>query len=460
MTRFSLLALAVGAAAVLVPAPIEAAAGEQHVSPAPLVSTEALQGSVKMQHLWARAEKLYEIAKRSVAEYGHPTRVVGSQGHLGTVDYVKSELAALKGYYNVSEQVVTTVLGHVNKSRLTVASRVPSTAEAMYMTPPTAGGKPVSGKLVLVGDVGCNQTDYPAGLAGNIALIKRGNCSFTIKSERSGMAGAVAAIVYNNEPGTFDGSLFEPAKNQVATFALGAAEGAAYAEQLSKGQVLSATAFVDATVDTVQTTSVIAQTRGGDAGNCVMLSGHSDSVREGPGINDDGSGSLSVLEVAVQLARFSTNNCVRFAWWAAEEEGLVGSNHYAKSLSPDEKRKIRVMMDYDMLASPNFAYQVYNATDDVNPAGSQALRDLYIKWYEDHGLNYTLVAFDGRSDYDGFIKAGIPTGGIATGAEKNKTEAEQAMFGGHAGIAYDVNYHGIGDDLKNLNLTAWEVNSK
>jgi aminopeptidase Y len=191
-----------------------------------------------------------------------------------------------------------------------------------------------------------------------------------------------------------------------------------------------------------------------------MLGGHSDSVTEGPGINDDGSGSISVLEVAVQLTKYRVNNCVRFAWWAAEEEGLLGSDHYVSVLSEEENRKIRLFMDYDMMASPNFAYQIYNATNAANPKGSEELRNLYVDWYEDQGLNYTFIPFDGRSDYDGFIRGGIPAGGIATGAEGVKTEREVEMFGGEAGVWYDKNYHQIGDDLTNLNYTAWEVNTK
>lgn len=133
-----------------------------------------------------------------------------------------------------------------------------------------------------------------------------------------------------------------------------------------------------------------------------------------------------------------------------------------------------------IVASPNFAYQIYNATNANSPAGSEELRDLYVDWYKSQGLNYTfsmfsisvsraivrleinplIVPFDGRSDYDGFIRAGIPAGGIATGAEAVKTKEEEEMFGGHAGQWLDPCYHQICDDLGNLNHTAWEVNTK
>ncbi|KAG6081437.1 hypothetical protein E4U16_007457 [Claviceps sp. LM84 group G4] len=467
MAKLSLLALATGSAiAMLLPgqqqrlqhAPIAVTSPDN--SSVPLITTGSLQNRIKIENLQARAEKLYAFAKESEGEFGHPTRVIGSKGHLATIDYIKSQLAALTGYYNVSQQTFGATSGKVHGFRLIIGSKTPNTTTAMGLTPPTVHKQPVSGDLILVDNVGCQESDYPSTVRGNIAFIKRGECAFGLKSALAGKAGAVAAVVYNTDPNELNGSLSTPSKDQVATFGLGGREGDEYAEQLSRGRVMSASAFINSTVNTIQTNNVVAQTTGGDPNNCVMLGGHSDSVTEGPGINDDGSGSMSVLEVAVQLARYRVKNCVRFAWWSAEEEGLVGSDYYVASLSDEENRKVRLFMDYDMMASPNFAYQIYNATDDVSPAGSQALRDLYINWYKSQGLNYTLVPFDGRSDYDGFIKGGIPAGGIATGAEQIKTKEEEAMFGGKAGEWYDKNYHQIGDDLQNLNLTAWEVNTK
>jgi len=113
-----------------------------------------------------------------------------------------------------------------------------------------------------------------------------------------------------------------------------------------------------------------------------------------------------------------------------------------------------------MMASVNGVYQIYNATNAENPVGSGELRILYEDWYKEQGLPYTYIAFDGRSDYAGFLDNGIPSGGIATGAEGVKTAEEAALFGGVAGSWYDPCYHQLCDDITNLNLTAWEVNTK
>ncbi|KAI0127360.1 peptidase family M28 [Xylariales sp. AK1849] len=426
----------------------------------PLVSTEALQDSIKTENLLARAKDLYEVAKLGEDEYNHPTRVIGSEGHLGTLSYIYSTLAELGDYYTLSNQSFPAVTGRVQEFRLVLGDQVPESTVPMQLTPPTKDREPVHGDVILVQNYGCETSDFPAEVKGNIAFISRGTCTFGTKSELAGKAGAIAAVVYNNEEGTVHGSLSNPTSYHVATFGLSDQDAAPFIKQLQHGEQVDAIAYMDAEVKTTVTDNIVAQTTEGDSDNCVMLGGHSDSVTAGPGINDDGSGSLTLLEVATQLTRFSVNNCVRFAWWSGEEEGLLGSDYYAATLPPEENIKIRLFMDYDMLASPNFAYQIYNATNDVNPVGSQELRDLYVNWYESQGLNYTFIPFDGRSDYDGFIRAGIPAGGIATGAEGVKTKEEQKQFGGKAGDWFDPCYHQLCDDVSNLNLTAWEINAK
>jgi Zn-dependent M28 family amino/carboxypeptidase len=64
------------------------------------------------------------------------------------------------------------------------------------------------------------------------------------------------------------------------------------------------------------------------------------------------------------------------------------------------------------------------------------------------------TAFDGRSDYGPFIEAGIPAGGLFTGAEDIKSAEEARLFGGTAGEAFDPCYHAACDDITNLNKTA------
>ncbi|PIB03045.1 Aminopeptidase [Cercospora beticola] len=426
----------------------------------PLVETEKLQDAISGDNLLARAQDLYKIAELSWHEYNHPTRVIGSAGHQATLEYIWATIAKLGDYYNLTEQNFPAYSGNVFESRLVLGDEVINNASAMSLTPPTKDNEPVHGLLVLVENSGCSASDYPASVKNNIAFIKRGQCAFGDKSLNAGKAGALAAVIYNNENGTLHGTMGTPDPQHVATFGISLEEATPTLDKLKSGKEVDAIAYIDAVVSTIRTQNIVAQTRDGDPDNCVMLGAHSDSVPEGPGINDDGSGTISLLEVARELTNYTVNNCVRFAWWAAEEEGLVGSNFYSSTLPEEENLKVRLFMDYDMMGSPNFAYQIYNATNDESPVGSEQLRDLYVDWYKKHGLNYTFIPFDGRSDYDGFIRAGIPAGGIATGAEGIKTKEEAKIFGGKAGDWYDPCYHQLCDDVGNVNVTAWVVNTK
>lgn len=382
-------------------------------------------------------------------------------GHKATLQYIQDTLEGLGGYYKVSTQEFPVVSSNVYESRLVIGDFVAKSASPMGLSPPTKSRQPVYGRVTVAKNHGCNTGDYGENAKGSIVLIKRGACSFGSKSLLAGRAGAITAVVYNDQDGELNGSLSDVVDGQVATFGLSGEEGKLAVEKYKSSLTpLDGISYIDADRLTIPTTNIVAQTVDGDQNNCVMLGGHSDSVGAGPGINDDGSGSITVLEIAVQLAKFRVNNCVRLAWWSAEEEGLLGSNFYSSTLSQEENSKIRLFMDYDMLASPNFAYQIYNATNSENPAGSEQLRNLYIDFYKANGLNYTFIPFDGRSDYVGFIQAGIPAGGIATGAEGVKTEAEAKMFGGKAGAWYDPAYHQLEDDVGNVNTTAWDVNSR
>ena len=231
----------------------------------------------------------------------------------------------------------------------------------MALTPPTPGGDYVEGYMVSVANNGCHESDYnPDFTPGNVVLIPRRGCSFGEKSALAGKAGAIAALIYmlDDEDKYVSGTLGTPNKHHVPTWAIGHEDAEFYLEVIEVMQWPFVKARIDGFVFDTPTTNIIAQTKGGDQNNCVMLGAHSDSVAAGPGINDDGSGTLTLLEVATQLANYNVNNCVTFAWWSAEEEGLVGSRYFVDQLSETENMKIRLFMDYDMLASPNYAYQV------------------------------------------------------------------------------------------------------
>ena len=205
---------------------------------------------------------------------------------------------------------------------------------------------------------------------------------------------------------------------------------------------------------------MIAETRDGDPDNVIVVGAHLDSVGVGPGINDNGSGSAGILEIAEQMRKVKPRNKVRFIWFGAEEHGLLGSEAYVDSLPQSERDKIAAMLNFDMIGSPNFVRFVYDGdlSDSEPPEGgappaSADIEQLFLDYFESQGLATEPTAFDGRSDYGPFIFAGIPAGGLFTGAEGIKTAEEAAIYGGTAGAPYDPCYH-LGCDTSTTSTTS------
>jgi Zn-dependent M28 family amino/carboxypeptidase len=193
----------------------------------------------------------------------------------------------------------------------------------------------------------------------------------------------------------------------------------------------------------------------------VVVGAHLDSVEDGPGINDNASGSGTILEIAEAMQKTKPRNAVRFIWFSAEESGLLGSTFYVNSLTAEERADIAGMLNFDMLASPNFVRFVYDG--DLNsglpgppsgaPEGSGAIEEIFNDYFAARGLPTAPTAFDGRSDYRAFIQNGIPAGGLFTGAEVLKTAAQAAIYGGAAGEQFDPCYHAFCDTLATVTGT-------
>ena len=200
--------------------------------------------------------------------------------------------------------------------------------------------------------------------------------------------------------------------------------------------------------------NVLAETPGGDPSSVVMAGAHLDAVAAG--INDNGSGSAGVLETALQWAAGgqTPTSKLRFAFWGAEEDGLVGSSHYVDNLPAEELAAIQAYLNFDMIGSPNPGYFVY----DDNPAGNE-LRDLLTAEFAERGVESEFIDVQARSDHASFIDAGIATGGTFTGAEGVKTEEQAAKWGGAAGEPYDACYHQTCDTVDNIDPIALDVHS-
>jgi aminopeptidase Y len=403
--------------------------------------------------------RAHQAALQAVADANGGNRVSGSPGYDASVDYVEATLEAA-GY-------VVTVQPFQFQTFITLS---PSILE--QVSPPPAG--PIANSILSYsgsGDVtasvsspaalGCNAADFAGFPAGNIALISRGGCTFAIKATNAFSAGAVGAIIYNNTDGTLNGTLGNDFTLDIGVTSVTQAIG----QQLAATPGLVMRLKTDTFRGIATTYNVLAESRDGDPGNVVMVGAHLDSVNAGPGINDNGSGSAAILETAVQMAKVKPRNKVRFALWGAEESGLVGSTFYVNSLSADERTKIALYLNFDMIGSPNHVLFVYDGDDSdavgagPGPAGSDQIEKLFESYYNMRGLPFKGTDFSGRSDYGPFIALGIPAGGLFTGAEGIKTPQEAAIWGGTAGQQYDPCYHLACDTFANVNLQALEVNA-
>ena len=310
---------------------------------------------------------------------------------------------------------------------------------------------------------GCEAADFAGFPAGAIALMQRGTCSFGMKADNAAAAGAVGSVIFNDggdagRRSVINGTLGPPVRTFPVvgtTLAL----GQDLANGISTGSTGSTVRLkVDRVVETRTTYNVIAETPGGDPNEVVVVGAHIDSVPRGPGINDNGSGSAAILAMAEALQGRDIQNKVRFAWWNAEEFGLLGSTYYVSQLSQAQKDAIALNLNFDMIGSPNYVRFVYDGDNSAfpvgpgaaeGPDGSGLIEKVFHDYFGAAGLPSAETPFSGRSDYGPFIAVGIPAGGLFTGAEGVKTAEQAAIFGGTAGVAYDPCYHLACDTFAN-----------
>jgi hypothetical protein len=306
---------------------------------------------------------------------------------------------------------------------------------------------------------GCQAADYAGMPAGAIVLLQAGaSCSLGTKFFGAQQLGAGAIFFFDAAAGTWI--------NVTGTSIPSVAGRLSSASVLANGVETGATGLtarlkVDWRPGTYKTSNVVAETRDGDPNKVIVVGAHLDSVGVGPGINDNGSGSATILEIVEGIRKVKPRNKIRFIWFGAEEHGLLGSEAYIESLPQAERDKIAAMLNFDMVGSPNFVRFVYDGDlsdseppEGGAPAGSAEIERLFLDYFESQGLETEPTAFDGRSDYGPFIFAGIPAGGLFTGAEELKTPEQAAIYGGVAGQPYDPCYHLGCDDLGNLNRVA------
>ena len=514
----------------------------------PVLPLASLEGEVQLARIRTHLESLYEIAQEHDGN-----RAMGNSGYNASVHYVLSALSSMRGF-QVSVHDFSVAKNKIDPSiPASLLAPLPTaiTKDTDFSAMANSGFGNVTGILIPSGvgpggapqgkSTGCNATDdfgavtaaAEAGIS-VVALVERGSCFFARKMINARAAGAKAVLIYNADGGSvFSGTLGSDGDLSAYLPALGLssalghslldlyatcpwsqfslphgllresekrlsipgmrAPDAAILQERRACEPSYVNVMISGEFENITSSSVIAESVTGDDSSIIVVGAHLDSVEAGPGINDNGSGSSTILEIARALSTLAfpvspspasevsgkqvggagdgdtagsqvlrLANRVRFCWWGGEESGLLGSRAYVKTLNETgQLSRVAANLNFDMLASPNFKTGVYNGTDaDKQEAGavsgSTYIMQTFTSYFEAQGKPWTPSAFTGRSDYGPFLEMGIPAGGLDTGAEGIKGIEERKVFGGLARAAFDPCYHQDCDDIFNVDMEEME----
>ena len=436
-----------------------------------VVDSSALREAVSASGIVSHLEQF-----QSIATANDNTRFSGTAGYADSVAYVVKQLET-SGYYTVTTQEFgfalssrptgPAVLRQIEPNSVTYSER---SGDFTFVTDTDPGDvtAPVTPIRLRTGDFGdqvlsdggCAAHDFANFPAGNIALMQGGGCSVRQKAENAASADAVGAIIMdqyeisgsNDRLGNnYNGGIpvFE------ASFSLG--------KEWATTEGLVVNMVIDLVRERQTALNVLAETLTGRDDQVILVGAHLDSVEAGPGINDNGSGSATILEIALQMSKLGIvpENKVRFAWFGGEEMKHIGSAAYVESLGEQEIEKIAVMLNFDMVGSPNYVRFVDdgNGSSDLDrdvagPPGSAEIEQVFLDYFASQGLPVEPIVPRDRSDSYTFAERGIPVGGIHSGTDIVKTDDQADIYCGTAGEPYDPCYHRACDDIDNINRKA------
>lgn len=405
-------------------------------------------------------------ALQNIANANKGNRADGTPGYDASVDYVVKALRD-RGFEVLTPQFDRLYNVSPGRPAMTVGGRSYAVDQASLLVQTPPGG--LTGPVVRPGQPsGCAPGDYPTALPkGSIAVVDDARCSVVDKQNSAVAKGAAALVVLSASAGQgAPATLFNPGYFKQLTVPVAVANPAA-ASALG-GTTAPIRLVLDAQNVKITSRNVLAQTKTGSPHEVIVVGAHLDSPRGGPGINDDGTGVAAVLETALQLGPLApVNNAVRFAFWGADEDGLNGVMDYVFGMDSDQLNDIAMYLNFTTLGSPNAGF----FTDDGDQSGPPAPGVTYADVPDGSaGIERTLGGYlnlagkrpadmplSTLADYHPFMVAGVPIGGLTSGASQQKTTVQARLWGGQAGAPFDPNYQGPRETVDNINRDALAI---
>jgi hypothetical protein len=408
-------------------------------------TVEKLEQCITRAELWAELAQFQRIADDNPGPTGHGNRDTGTPGYAASVTHVATLMrragytVAIQPYeYRADELEGTPQFGsrgrtYAFESEWFVARLSGAGAVSAPLEPPIGSAS------------GCATGDFAGFVAGDVALLERGDCSFDVQVENARAARAGAVVLYNSEGGgAYEARLTEPASIPVVGVTT-AAIGAQLLRQYRTGVAPLVHVGVRLHRKTGLDYNLIADSPYGDPDRIVAIDAHLDSIY-GAGMLDNASGSTTILDIALNLAKTPTRNRLRYIWFGGEELGLLGSRYYTRNLTPAELRTFAFDVDVDVTATPNYdilvadpayASDVKRFPKNVVPQSMRGNR-AFAESFKGTGYVSQPARFgnDG-TDSNAFSLAGVPNSGILTNQDCCKHHWETGIWGGYPG-----NYEG------------------
>jgi len=420
---------------------------------------DALRDALDIDSIRADLDRLQSI---TMAHGG--VRPAGTEAHAAAADFVAEALRAA-GYDVELQTVELPVFRQTAPSTLEITGPGARAFDdvrdfkAMLFSPRGDVTAPLYAlgfnPLAQPGDssgLGCNPEDWREVPAGVIVLVQPGNCrrhDVVVQAQGVGVVGIVTAYPAWSRDMVLRPTLIEPADIHIPAIGVTRDVGLALDAAAAAGAKVHMS--VHASSETGSSVNVIGETPWGDPAHVVMLGGHLDSVVDGPGMNDNGSGTMTAVGIARALASITGMAGaggaggtrppwkVRAAFWTGEEIGLWGSRAYVTSLG--STGSIAAYLNFDMLGSPNGVREVYDGASSSRPSEGLVIARLFSRALDDLGLSWQSVPLGGSSDHFSFDQVGVPTGGLFSGANELKSDSQAQLFGGQANAAEDACYH-------------------